>query len=146
MTQNFDIAKQEMIRLAQELHDGKCAPNSVEFALHGTVRISRRTFYGNFGSWKAWVEWCGLKLESRTYYARAAKARGGLSISAQMELAKVDEEARFATENKRIEGQIQRYRAALDEEWPLPRMPYQEREIYCWRQHRYVPVLIAQLR
>lgn len=145
MSLNFDVAKLEMIRLSEELHGGRYAPNSVEFFYFKAVQISRRVIYQRYHGWPQWAEWCGLEVADRGYYFKAAQERGA-SIPAMVRKEEADEEALLASVSERIEGQIARARAALQPPLGLQsKGGYQKREIYCWRQRKFVPVLIASL-
>lgn len=145
MTINFDVAKQEMERLSDELHDGEYAPNASEFMHYKSIVISRRAIYHHFGNWENFAEWCGLTLGSRSYYFLSAQLRGG-SVAAMMRQAESDEATRTENVAHQIERQRNTARAAM--ELPMgvrTKNGYQERKIYCWRTRRWVTVLAATL-
>lgn len=144
----------EMHRLSQELHGGLYAPNSTEFeayATKGTSRkaISRKAISRKFGKWESFVAYCGLQsAPSRAYYYQAAKDRGESGYQAVKKrtagtMAKLDEKLPIVIDEMKAERKQERDLLFCDAGFTCKEPTV--KTIYCWRQHKYVPVQAYEL-
>jgi hypothetical protein len=65
----------EVLRLAEELHDGLYAPSQSEYMQFARKPVDRTTTTKAFGPWGNVAAACGLKLADAKYYYHKAKER-----------------------------------------------------------------------
>lgn len=139
----------EMHRLSQELHNGLYAPNSTEFEAYSTKGNSRKAINRKFGRWESFVAYCGLQsAPSRAYYYQAAKDRGESGYQAVKKrtagtMAKLDEKLPIVIDEMKAERKQEKELLFRDAGFTCKEP--KEKEIYCWRQHKYVPVQAFEL-
>jgi hypothetical protein len=122
--------KEDAIRLSNELHDGITGPNPIEWELYAKRNISRFAANNKFGSWRAFLAWCGLEMGTKALYMQAtAKRKNG--------------ECEFDKDPGRVTDHEQAITMRMS--WPLSGRPV-VKTYFNWTKRQTVTQTVFELR
>lgn len=95
---NTERAMAEMVRLSNELHGDKIAPNSAEYEMFREDAPTREFVNRHYGNWENFAVVCGLTMREHAYYYAEARVR-------QEQWNAIDTEPRMSAARQRKEEQ-----------------------------------------